>query len=63
MRLVIDFLIRACWIQCQLLDALTSAQEITDKGFCSTKGLYYYGMKLHTLVCCRKGRPPHPEQI
>nr|WP_320119541.1 hypothetical protein [uncultured Marinifilum sp.] len=25
------------------------ATEITDKGFCSTKGIYYYGMKLHLL--------------
>lgn len=26
------------------------AREITDKGYCSTKGIYYYGMKLHALV-------------
>ncbi|MCX6237710.1 MAG: hypothetical protein NTY07_09175 [Bacteroidia bacterium] len=26
------------------------AREITDKGFCSTKGIYYYGLKLHALA-------------
>ena len=26
------------------------AQEITAKGYCSTKSMYYYGMKLHALV-------------
>lgn len=39
------------------------AREITDKGYCSTKGMYYYGMKLHALGFCRKGGLPHPEQI
>lgn len=39
------------------------AREITDKGYCSTKSMYYYGMKLHALGFCRKGRLPHPEQI
>jgi hypothetical protein len=39
------------------------AKEITDKGYCSTKGIYYYGVKLHALGFCRTGRLPHPEQI
>lgn len=39
------------------------ATEITDKGFCSTKGMYYYGLKLHLLGYRRKGKLPHPEQI
>ena len=39
------------------------AQEITDKGYCSTKGIYYYGLKLHALGFYRKGKLPHPEQI
>ena len=26
------------------------ARKITDKGFCSTKGIYYYGLKLHVLT-------------
>lgn len=39
------------------------ALEITDKGFCSTKSMYYYGMKLHMLGFRRNGKLPHPEQI
>ncbi len=37
--------------------------EFTDKGFCSTKGMYYYGMKLHMLGFRRDGKLPHPEEI
>jgi hypothetical protein len=39
------------------------AKEITDKGFCSTKGMYYYGLKLHVIGFRRKGHLPHPERI
>ena len=39
------------------------ATEITDKGYCSTKGMYYFGLKLHLLGFRRIGRLPHPEQI
>ncbi|MCF7569279.1 transposase [Sabulilitoribacter arenilitoris] len=39
------------------------AKEITDKGYCSTKGMYYYGMKLHALGFRRINKLPHPEQI
>ncbi len=39
------------------------ATEITDKGYCSTKSLYYYGMKLHALGFCNPSKLPHPEQI
>lgn len=39
------------------------ALEITDKGYCSTKSMYYYGMKLHALGFCNPGKLPHPEQI
>lgn len=39
------------------------ATEITDKGYCSTKGIYYYGLKLHLLGFRRIGKLPHPEQI
>ncbi|MFB2121281.1 transposase [Parapedobacter sp. 2B3] len=39
------------------------APEITDKGYCSTKGMYYHGLKLHMLGFRRIGRLPHPEQI
>ena len=39
------------------------AQEITAKGYCSTKSMYYHGMKLHALGFCNTGRLPHPERI
>jgi len=39
------------------------AREITDKGFCSTKGMYYYGLKLHALGFRRKGYLPHPDRL
>jgi hypothetical protein len=39
------------------------AREITDKGFCSTKGIYYYGLKLHALAFHRPNHLPFPEQF
>ena len=39
------------------------ATEITDKGFCSTKNLYYYGVKLHVLAFQRPSKIPFPESI
>jgi hypothetical protein len=39
------------------------AREIVDKGFCSTKNMYYYGMKLHLLAFRSPGRIPFPEYI
>jgi hypothetical protein len=39
------------------------APELTDKGYCATKSMYYYGMKLDALGFCNSGRLPHPEQI
>jgi hypothetical protein len=39
------------------------ATEITDKGYCSTKSMYYYGFKLHALAFYGKKRLPFPEQI
>jgi len=39
------------------------APEITDKGYCSTKGMYYHGLKMHLLGFRRIGKLPHPEQI
>lgn len=39
------------------------ASELTDKGFCSTKGIYYYGLKLHLLGFRRVGKLSYPEQI
>jgi len=37
------------------------AQAITDKGYCSTKGMYYYGSKLHVLAFRRPNHIPFPE--
>jgi hypothetical protein len=39
------------------------ATELTDKGYCSTKNMYYYGAKLHALSFHRKGHLPHPEEL
>jgi hypothetical protein len=39
------------------------ATEITDKGYCSTKSMYYYGLKLHALAFHGKKRLPFPEQV
>lgn len=39
------------------------AKNITNKGYCSTKNLYYHGLKLHILGFWRKGRLPFPESF
>lgn len=39
------------------------AKEITDKTFCSTKNMWYHGLKLHTLAFVRPGKLPFPEQM
>jgi hypothetical protein len=39
------------------------AREMTDKGYCSTKGMYYHGLKLHAPGFRRKGYLPHPEYL
>jgi len=39
------------------------AQEITDKGYCSTKNMYYHGLKLHALAYHRSNYLPFPESI
>jgi len=39
------------------------AREIADKGYCSTKGIYYFGVKLHALAYRRLKHLPFPEQI
>jgi hypothetical protein len=39
------------------------AREVVDKGYCSTKNMYYYGLKLHLLAFRRPGRIPFPELI
>jgi hypothetical protein len=41
------------------------ARDIADKGYCSTKGIYYYGVKLHCLAFGMGGLKtlPYPESI
>ena len=34
------------------------ATEIATKGYCSTKNMYYFGLKLHTLAFRREGTIP-----
>lgn len=37
------------------------AAEIISKGYCSTKNMYYYGMKLHMVGQCKERTIPFPE--
>jgi len=39
------------------------AKEITDKTYCSTKGIWYYGLKLHVLGMQRTHKIPFPESV
>lgn len=36
-------------------------KEIVDKGYCATKGIHYWGVKLHALCFSRPGKLPLPE--
>jgi hypothetical protein len=72
--LVTDFRPEDCCLVQSLLDSMPIitcsgkrsgqvAREIANKGYCSTKGMFYYGMKMHVLGFRRIGKLPHPEQI
>lgn len=37
------------------------ARELADKGYCATKRMHYYGVKLHVMGFWRPGRLPLPE--
>lgn len=39
------------------------APELSEKSYCATKNLYYFGVKLHIVAIHRKGRLPLPEFI
>ena len=41
----------------------TVAKELTDKGYCATKSMYYYGLRLHALAYYRPNHLPFPENI
>lgn len=72
--LLSEFMPKDCSSEISLLDSLPIitcsgkrvgkvATELTDKGYCSTKGMYYYGVKLHALAYRRVGHLPFPEQL
>jgi len=72
--LLAEFMPKDCSSDVSLLDSMPIitcsgkragrvASEITDKGYCSTKGIYYYGVKLHALAYHRKGHLPFPEEL
>jgi hypothetical protein len=44
-------------------DAAKVAKEVANKGYCSTKKLYYHGMKLHLLGRRRVKQLPLPESL
>ena len=69
-----EFKPKDCCIDQSLLDSMPIitcsgrrtpkvATEITDKGVCSSKGIYYHGLKLHALAFRRKDKLPFPEQL
>jgi len=39
------------------------APEIATKGYCSTRNMYYFGLKLHTVAFRRQGTIPFPEML
>ena len=39
------------------------AQELANKGYCSSKGIYYYGVKVHILGFKQPGTLPLPDYI
>ena len=39
------------------------ANELANKGYCSSKGIYYYGVKIHILGLKREATLPLPEYI
>jgi len=43
--------------------AKVASEEIAEKGYCSSKGIWYYGVKIHILGIERKGTLPLPEYI
>jgi hypothetical protein len=38
-------------------------RKIIPKGYCSTKKMYCYGLKLHALIFRNRGTVPLPESI
>jgi hypothetical protein len=72
--LIADYCPEDCFLNQSLLDSMPIitcsgkrsgkvAKDITDKGYCSTKSMYYYGVKLHALAFRREKTIPFPEEI
>lgn len=72
--LIEEFIPEECSSELSLLDSMPIitcsgkrkakvAKELTDKSFCSTKNLWYFGLKLHALNSYNKGTLPYPESI
>lgn len=72
--LLTEFMPEDCCLDQSLLDSMPIitcsgkrmpkvATEIVDKGRCSSKGIYYHGLKLHALGFRRTGTLPFPEQL
>lgn len=73
-RLLEEFRPEDCCLDQSLLDSMPIitcsgrrapkvALEIVDKGVCSSKGMYFNGLKLHALTFRRLGKLPFPEQL
>ena len=69
-----DFVPTDCFTNQSLLDSMPIitcsgkrlgkvAKDLTNKGYCSTKRVYYYGVKLHALAFRPLGKIPFPEEI
>lgn len=69
-----EFMPKDCFFDQSLLDSMPIitcsgrrnpkvATEIIDKGVCSSKGMYYHGLKLHALAFRRINKLPFPEQL
>ena len=73
-NLLNDFSPEDCFLDQSLLDSMPIitcsgrrspkvATEMADKGICSSKGIYYHGLKLHALAFRRPDQLPFPEQL
>ncbi len=73
-RILQEFRPEDCCLDQNLLDSMPIitcsgrrtpkvATEIIDKGVCSSKGMYYHGLKLHALAFRRIDKLPFPEQL
>ncbi|MCH2083915.1 MAG: transposase [Saprospiraceae bacterium] len=60
-RLDISLLDSMPIITCSGKRAGKVAPQLTDKGYCSTKKLHYFGAKLHSIAFHRPGKLPIPE--